>query len=88
MRTNRISVQSALGLSLLVLGLNSARADLPADTIGQTTLAFPAEAHRAFVVDVEFESFVAGRIHRGRSRPETRAGHGADRFCRTLDPEP
>jgi methylamine dehydrogenase heavy chain len=42
--------------------LNSARADLPADTIGQTTLAFPAEAHRAFVVDVEFESFVAGRI--------------------------
>lgn len=62
MRTNRISVQSALGLSLLVLGLNSARADLPADTIGQTTLAFPAEAHRAFVVDVEFESFVAGRI--------------------------
>ncbi|MHC8285975.1 amine dehydrogenase large subunit [Pseudomonas sp. XS1P51] len=62
MRTNRISVQSALGLSLLVLGLNSAHADLPADTIGQTTLAFPAEAHRAFVVDVEFESFVAGRI--------------------------
>ncbi|OMQ41306.1 amine dehydrogenase large subunit [Pseudomonas putida] len=62
MRTNRISVQSALGLSLLVLGLNSARADLPADTIGQTTLAFPAEPHRAFVVDVEFESFVAGRI--------------------------
>ncbi|MDZ5431130.1 amine dehydrogenase large subunit [Pseudomonas fluorescens] len=63
MRTNRISVQSALGLSLLVLGLNSARADLPADTgIGQTTLAFPAEPHRAFIVDVEFESFVAGRV--------------------------
>ena len=62
MRTNRISVQSALGLSLLVLGLNSARADLPPDTIGQTVLAFPPEAHRAFVVDVEFESFVAGRV--------------------------
>ena len=63
MPTNRTSVQSALGLSLLVLGLNSARADLPADTgIGQTTLAFPAEPHRAFVVDVEFESFVAGRV--------------------------
>lgn len=62
MRTNRISVQSALGLSLLVLGLNSARADLPADTIGQTTLASPAEPHRAFVVDVEFDSFVAGRV--------------------------
>ncbi|WP_223515066.1 amine dehydrogenase large subunit [Pseudomonas sp. GL-R-26] len=62
MRTNRISVQSALGLSLLVLGLNSARADLPAGTIGQTVLAFPPEAHRAFVIDVEFDSFVAGRV--------------------------
>lgn len=62
MRTNRISLQSALGLSLLVLGLNSARADLPADTIGQTVLPFPAGAHRAFVVDVEFDSFVAGRV--------------------------
>ena len=88
MRTNRISVQSALGLSLLVLGLNSARADLPADTIGQTVLAFPREAHRAFVVDVEFDSFVAGPCHRGRPRPETRARHGADRFCRAFDPEP
>lgn len=62
MRSNRINVQSALGLGLLVLGLNSARADLPPDTIGQTTLAFPPEAHRAFVVDVEFESFVVGRV--------------------------
>ena len=62
MRTNRINVQSALGLSLLVLGLTSARADLPADTIGQTVLAFPPEVHRAFIVDVEFESFVAGRV--------------------------
>ncbi|MGF6165335.1 amicyanin-dependent methylamine dehydrogenase large subunit [Pseudomonas sp. 2725] len=62
MRTNRISVQSALGLSLLVLGLNSAHADLPAGTIGQTVLAFPPEAHRAFVIDVEFDSFVAGRV--------------------------
>src|SRR5690606_40814271 len=56
------TVQSALSLSLLVLGLNNASADLPADTIGQTVLAFPPEVHRAFVVDVEFESFVAGRI--------------------------
>jgi len=62
MRTNRINVSSALGLSLLALGLSTARADLPADTIGQTTLAFPAEPHRAFVIDVEFESFVAGRV--------------------------
>ncbi|MDF3203196.1 amine dehydrogenase large subunit [Pseudomonas sp. 1912-s] len=62
MRSNRINVQSALGLGLLVLGLNSAQADLPPDTIGQTTLAFPPEAHRAFVVDVEFESFVVGRV--------------------------
>jgi methylamine dehydrogenase heavy chain len=42
--------------------LNSARADLPAGTIGQTVLAFPPEAHRAFVIDVEFDSFVAGRV--------------------------
>ncbi|MBA2922869.1 amine dehydrogenase [Pseudomonas sp. P7] len=62
MRATRITVKSALGLSLLVLGLKSANADLPADTIGQTTLAFPAEAHRAFIVDVEFESFAIGRI--------------------------
>ncbi|WP_413795267.1 MULTISPECIES: amine dehydrogenase large subunit [unclassified Pseudomonas] len=62
MRATRITVQSGLSLSLLVLGLNNASADLPADTIGQTTLAFPAEAHRAFIIDVEFESFVAGRV--------------------------
>lgn len=63
MRATRITVQSALSLSLLVLGLNNASAELPADTgIGQTVLAFPPEAHRAFVVDVEFESFVAGRV--------------------------
>jgi methylamine dehydrogenase heavy chain len=62
MRATRITVPSALGLSLLVLGLNTANADLPADTIGQTVLAFPPEAHRAFIVDVEFESFVAGRV--------------------------
>jgi methylamine dehydrogenase heavy chain len=42
--------------------LTSARADLPADTIGQTVLAFPPEAHRAYIVDVEFDSFVAGRV--------------------------
>ncbi len=62
MRATRITVQSALSLSLLTLGLNSANADLPANTIGQSTLAFPAEAHRAFIVDVEFESFAIGRI--------------------------
>ncbi|MBD9438168.1 amine dehydrogenase large subunit [Pseudomonas sp. PDM04] len=62
MRATRITVQSALSLSLLVLGLNNASADLPADTIGQTVLEFPPQAHRAFIVDVEFESFVAGRV--------------------------
>jgi len=62
MRATRITVQSALSISLLVLGLNNASADLPADTIGQTVLPFPPQAHRAFVVDVEFESFVAGRV--------------------------
>ena len=62
MRATRITVQSGLSLSLLVLGLNNASADLPADTIGQTVLEFPPQAHRAFIVDVEFESFVAGRV--------------------------
>lgn len=62
MRATRITVPSALGISLLVLGLNTANADLPADTIGSTVLAFPPEAHRAFIVDVEFESFVVGRV--------------------------
>lgn len=62
MRATRITVQSALSISLLVLGLNNASADLPADTIGQTLLPFPPQAHRAFVVDVEFESFVVGRV--------------------------
>lgn len=62
MRATRITAPSALGLSLLVLGLNTANADLPADTIGNTVLAFPPEAHRAFIVDVEFESFVVGRV--------------------------
>lgn len=62
MRVTRTTIKSALGLSLLILGSNSANADLPADMIGQTTLAFPAEAHRAFIVDVEFESFAIGRI--------------------------
>ncbi|KAI2669044.1 amine dehydrogenase large subunit [Pseudomonas sp. TNT3] len=62
MRATRITVQSALSISLLVLGLNNASADLPADTIGQTVLPFPPQAHRAFVVDVEFESFVVGRV--------------------------
>ena len=62
MRATRITVPSALGISLLVLGLNTANADLPADTIGNTVLAFPPEAHRAFIVDVEFESFVVGRV--------------------------
>jgi methylamine dehydrogenase heavy chain len=62
MRTNRINLHSALGLSLLVLGLSTARADLPAETIGQNTLAFPAEPHRAYIIDVEFDSFVAGRV--------------------------
>ncbi|WP_236208326.1 amine dehydrogenase large subunit [Pseudomonas tohonis] len=61
MRINRILVHSALSLGLALAGLN-AHADLPADTIGQVTLPFPPEPHRAYIVDVEFENFVAGRV--------------------------
>jgi len=61
MRINRIFVHSTLALGLS-LGLSNAYADLPADTIGQVTLPFPPEPHRSYVVDVEFENFVAGRV--------------------------
>ncbi|MGH8431633.1 MAG: amine dehydrogenase large subunit [Solimonas sp.] len=51
----------ALGVSLA--GVHSAFADLPADTgIGQTVLPFPPSPHRAYMIDVEFDSFVAGRV--------------------------
>jgi methylamine dehydrogenase heavy chain len=66
--------------------LNSASADLPADTIGQTVLPFPAEAHRAFVVDVEFDSFVAGRVT--VVDPDQRVLGMVPTGFAALDPEP
>lgn len=61
MRINRILFHSTLALGMCLGGL-PAWADLPADTIGQVTLAVPPEPHRAYVVDVEFENFVTGRV--------------------------
>ncbi|WP_375738868.1 amine dehydrogenase large subunit [Pseudomonas boanensis] len=62
MRITRILAQSTLALGISLIGLGNASADLPADTIGQATLPFPPEPHRAYIVDVEFENFVAGRV--------------------------
>ncbi|WP_044874237.1 amine dehydrogenase large subunit [Pseudomonas sp. LFM046] len=63
MRITRILAQSTLALGVSLIGLGHASAELPADKgIGQTTLPFPPEPHRAYVVDVEFENFVAGRV--------------------------
>ncbi len=63
MRITRILAQSTLALGVSLIGLGHASAELPADQgIGQTTLPFPPEPHRAYIVDVEFENFVAGRV--------------------------
>lgn len=63
MRITRILAQSTLALGVALAGIGSASAELPADPgIGQTTLPFPPEPHRAYIVDVEFENFVAGRV--------------------------
>ncbi|WP_271407886.1 amine dehydrogenase large subunit [Pseudomonas sp. Q1-7] len=63
MRITRILAQSTLALGVALAGLGNASAELPADPgIGQTTLPFPPEPHRAYIVDVEFENFVAGRV--------------------------
>ncbi|MFC5715142.1 amine dehydrogenase large subunit [Pseudomonas sp. GCM10022188] len=44
------------------MGVGHAYADLPAETIGKTTLPFPPEPHRAYIVDVEFENMITGRV--------------------------
>lgn len=53
-------VSTVLGVALM--GIGQAFAELPAETIGQTTLPFPPEPHRAYIVDVEFESMITGRV--------------------------
>ena len=64
MRISRILAHTTLALGASLVGLSSAYAELPADptTIGQTTLPFPPGPHRAYIVDVEFENFVTGRV--------------------------
>lgn len=48
----------ALGMALA----SAAQAELPAEELGQVTLPFPPEPHRAYVVDVEFENMIATRV--------------------------
>ncbi|NBA94758.1 amine dehydrogenase large subunit [Pseudomonas sp. R5(2019)] len=63
MRISRILAHTTLALGASLVGLSQASAELPADTgIGQTTLPFPPDPHRAYIVDVEFENFVTGRV--------------------------
>lgn len=62
MRNNRTLARIALVVAASLGATGSAFADLPKDTIGQTTLPFPPEPHRAYIVDVEFANFVTGRV--------------------------
>ncbi|MBH3426139.1 amine dehydrogenase large subunit [Pseudomonas alkylphenolica] len=63
MRITRILAQTTLALGVSLAGAHSALAELPADTgIGQTVLPFPPSPHRAYMVDVEFDNFVTGRV--------------------------
>lgn len=62
MRIVRNLARSVTLLGVSLMGIGHACADLPADNIGQEKLAFPPEPHRAYIVDVEFESMVAGRV--------------------------
>lgn len=63
MRITRILAHTTLALGVSLAGVYPALADLPADPgIGQTTLPFPPSPHRAYMVDVEFDNMVAGRI--------------------------
>ncbi|MGQ7814271.1 amine dehydrogenase [Pseudomonas sp. A46] len=63
MRITRILAHTTLALGVALAGLGNASAELPADPgIGQTTLPFPPEPHRAYVIDVEFDNFVTGRV--------------------------
>lgn len=62
MRIVRNLARSVTLLGVSLMGIGHACADLPADNIDQEKLAFPPEPHRAYIVDVEFESMVAGRV--------------------------
>ncbi len=62
MRITRILARTTLALGVSLAAVGGAFADLPPETVGQTTLPFPPDPHRAYVVDVEFDSFVTGRV--------------------------
>ncbi|MCY1419645.1 Aralkylamine dehydrogenase heavy chain [compost metagenome] len=63
MRITRFLAKTTLAIGVSLAAMHSAFAELPADTgIGQTTLPFPPSPHRAYMIDVEFDSFVAGRV--------------------------
>lgn len=61
-----MSVARFLAPSVLALGtclaMGAAHAELPTESIGENVLPFPPSPHRAYIVDVEFENFIAGRV--------------------------
>ncbi len=59
MSIRRLAAAAALVGALAPVG---AHATLPEDTLGQETLPFPPEPHRAYIVDMEFENMVATRV--------------------------
>lgn len=61
MSVARFLAPSVLALSTC-LGMGAAHAELPTESIGETVLPFPPSPHRAYIVDVEFENFIAGRV--------------------------
>lgn len=60
MRISPILARTALALGIVLAG--AAHAELPVEDIGQVTLPFPPEPHRAYIVDVEFENMIATRV--------------------------
>jgi len=60
MRITSILARTALALGIVLAG--TAHAELPVEEVGQVTLPFPPEPHRAYIVDVEFENMIATRV--------------------------
>lgn len=60
MRLPPFLARTTLALGMALAG--AAQAELPAEELGQVTLPFPPEPHRAYVVDVEFENMIATRV--------------------------
>lgn len=61
MSVARFLAPSVLALATC-LAMGAAQAELPTESIGETVLPFPPSPHRAYIVDVEFENFIAGRV--------------------------